>query len=84
LQEYYYPHKYAIQITADAPQWGGLSGCTLEEAVSWGKINSESGTRAVCYCDATIALPLITHALNERVKTKRKGPDMSWLFEGVT
>jgi deoxyhypusine synthase len=84
LQEYYYPHKYAIQITTDAPQWGGLSGCTLEEAVSWGKINSESGTRAVCYCDATIALPLITHALNERVKTKRKGPDMSWLFKGLS
>jgi deoxyhypusine synthase len=84
LQEYYYPHKYAIQITTDAPQWGGLSGCTLEEAISWGKINSESGTRAVCYCDATIALPLITHALNERVKTKRKGPDMLWLFKGVS
>jgi deoxyhypusine synthase len=84
LHEYYYPHKYAIQITTDAPQWGGLSGCTLEEAVSWGKINSESGTRVVCYCDATIALPLITHALNERVKNKRKGPDMSWLFEGIS
>lgn len=84
LQEYYYPHKYAIQITTDAPQWGGLSGCTLEEAVSWGKINSESGTRTVCYCDATIALPLIAHALNERIKNKRKGPDMSWLFEAIS
>jgi deoxyhypusine synthase len=82
LQEYYYPHKYAIQITTDSPQWGGLSGCTLEEAISWGKINSE-GKRAVCYCDATIALPLITHALNERVKTKRKAPDLSWLFKAV-
>ena len=84
LQEYYYPHKYSIQITTDAPQWGGLSGCTLEEAISWGKINSESDTHAVCYCDATIALPLITHALNERVKTKRKGPDLLWLFKDVT
>jgi len=84
LQEYYYPHKYAIQITTDAPQWGGLSGCTLEEAISWGKINSESGKRAVCYCDATIALPLITHALNERVKVKRSAPDMAWLFKGVS
>ncbi|MCL6578849.1 MAG: deoxyhypusine synthase [Candidatus Bathyarchaeota archaeon] len=82
VQEYYYPHKYAIQITTDSPQWGGLSGCTLEEAVSWGKIHSE-GKRAVCYCDATIALPLITHALNERVKTKRKAPDLSWLFSQV-
>jgi deoxyhypusine synthase len=84
LHEYYYPHKYAIQITADAPQWGGLSGCTLEEAISWGKINSQTGTRAVCYCDATIALPLITHALNERVKFKREAPDMTWLFNGLT
>ncbi|MEM4704435.1 MAG: deoxyhypusine synthase [Candidatus Bathyarchaeia archaeon] len=79
LKEYYYPHKYAIQITTDSPQWGGLSGCTLEEAISWGKIESE-GKRAVCYCDATIALPLIAHALNERVKFKRQAPDFSWLF----
>jgi deoxyhypusine synthase len=84
LQEYYYPHKYAIQITTDSPQWGGLSGCTLEEAISWGKINSQAGTRAVCYCDATIALPLIAHALCERVKVKRNAPDLSWLFKNVT
>jgi deoxyhypusine synthase len=83
LQEYYYPHKYAIQITTDSPQWGGLSGCTLEEAISWGKINSKEGTRAVCYCDATIALPLICHALSERVPEKRKGPDLSWIFKDM-
>ena len=83
LKEYYYPHKYAIQITTDSPQWGGLSGCTLEEAISWGKID-EGGKRAVCYCDATIALPLMTHALNERVKTRRKAPDLSWLFKELS
>jgi deoxyhypusine synthase len=83
LKEYYYPHRYAIQITTDSPQWGGLSGCTLEEAISWGKIDTK-GKRAVCYCDATIALPLITHALNERVKFKRQAPDLSWLFKGLS
>lgn len=83
VKEYYYPHKYAIQITTDSPQWGGLSGCTLEEAVSWGKIRSE-GKRAVCYCDATIALPLVAHALNEKVTIERKAPDLSWLFSQVT
>jgi deoxyhypusine synthase len=67
----------------NSPQWGGLSGCTLEEAISWGKINSQTGSRAVCYCDATIALPLICHALAERVPEKRKGPDMSWIFKDV-
>jgi len=83
LKEYYYPHRYAIQITTDSPQWGGLSGCTLEEAISWGKIDIK-GKRAVCYCDATIALPLMTHALNERVKFKRQAPDLSWLFKGLS
>lgn len=78
-KEYYYPHKYALQITTDSPQWGGLSGCTLEEAISWGKISSE-GKKVTCYCDATIALPLITHALNERVEFKREAPDFSWLL----
>jgi deoxyhypusine synthase len=82
LQEYYYPHKYAIQITTDSPQWGGLSGCTLEEAKSWGKISGK-GKDVTCYCDATIALPIITHALNERVKSgvrKSRAPDFSWLL----
>jgi len=69
--ETYYPHKYAVQITTDSPQWGGLSGCTFEEAVSWGKETPE-GNFAQCYCDATIALPIIAHALAERIKGKRK------------
>lgn len=73
LGEHFYPHKYAIQITTDSPQWGGLSGCTFEEAVSWGKIAKKENNRVMCYCDATIALPIVTHALNERIKTKRQG-----------
>jgi deoxyhypusine synthase len=79
LQEYYYPHRYAVQITTDAPQWGGLSGCTLEEAVSWGKVAGD-GRHVTCYCDATIALPLIVHALQERVPAPRRGRDLSKLF----
>lgn len=74
-----YPHKYAVQITTDSPQWGGLSGCTFEEAVSWGKIDAE-GERAVCYCDATIALPLLLHGLAERGPFERTAPDFGWLL----
>jgi len=59
------PHKYVVQITTDVPQYGGLSGATLEEAISWGKTNSESKLSCV-YCDATIALPIIFSALKER------------------
>lgn len=49
---------YAIQITTDSPQWGGLSGATLSEAKSWCKLKENAKTVTV-YCDATIALPLI-------------------------
>lgn len=82
LVETYYPHKYAIQITTDSPQWGGLSGCTFEEATSWGKEQAGNPNVQV-YCDATIALPLVTHALAERIKGKRKGPDFSWFFKNL-
>lgn len=51
-------HHYAIQITTDVPFWGGLSGCTFEEAQSWGKINREA-TKSVAYVEATIGLPLL-------------------------
>jgi deoxyhypusine synthase len=66
------PHEYAIQITTDSPQWGGLSGCTLEEAVSWGKISAKA-KKVTCYCDATIALPIIAQAISE-LKINRKPP----------
>jgi deoxyhypusine synthase len=66
-------HRFAVQITADAPHWGGLSGCTFEEAQSWGKI-SKRGTHVTVNSDATIALPIIATALAERMKgKKRKG-----------
>jgi len=48
-------HRYAFQITTDDPKWGGLSGCTFEEAKSWGKIEKGSDY-AAAYVDATIAL----------------------------
>ncbi|GAB7017104.1 deoxyhypusine synthase [Methanogenium cariaci] len=55
-------HAYAIQYTTDAPHWGGLSGCTFEEAVSWGKESVDS-THVQVFCDATIALPLVVSGL---------------------
>ncbi len=69
--EQYHPHKYAVQVTTDSPQWGGLSGCTFDEAVSWGKEDPKGGFTQ-CYCDATIALPILTQALAQRMPSKRK------------
>ncbi|MEE9614672.1 MAG: deoxyhypusine synthase family protein [Thermodesulfobacteriota bacterium] len=69
-------HKYAIQVTADSPHWGGLSGCTFEEAQSWGKIAKKSRRVSVA-CDTTIALPIIATALAQRMRGfKRVLPKM--------
>jgi deoxyhypusine synthase len=53
-------HDYFLQITDARPDTGGLSGATPGEAVSWGKVDPDKlpGT-VVCYCDSTIAVPLI-------------------------
>ena len=55
-------HDYFLQITDARPDTGGLSGATPHEAVSWGKIDPNHLPDAVvCYLDATVALPLLTH-----------------------
>jgi deoxyhypusine synthase len=52
-------NDYFIQITTDSVVWGGLSGATPAEAVSWGKVNpTVLPDTAVAYCDSTIAFPL--------------------------
>ncbi|MBI5885344.1 MAG: deoxyhypusine synthase [Deltaproteobacteria bacterium] len=69
-------HKYAVQLTADSPHWGGLSGCTFEEAQSWGKI-AKKASHVTVNSDATISLPFIVTALAERMKGyKRAAPAM--------
>ncbi|MCX6833324.1 MAG: deoxyhypusine synthase family protein [candidate division Zixibacteria bacterium] len=74
-------HKYAIQITADAPHWGGLSGCTFSEAESWGKINQQARTVAV-YADATLCLPFLTVGLaQEGMEFARKRKKPQFVFD---
>jgi len=57
-------HQYALQVITDAPHWGGLSGCTLEEAQSWGKLAHDASMVTV-HCDSTIAMPVLVTALSE-------------------
>jgi deoxyhypusine synthase len=68
-------HKYAMQVVTDAPHWGGLSGCTFEEAQSWGKIAHDAHMVTV-HCDSTIAMPILVTALSEHkdLIRKRKRP----------
>jgi deoxyhypusine synthase len=70
-------HSYAIQYTTDVPHFGGLSGCTFKEAVSWGKIKKEARMVQV-FSDATISVPFVAHALRERVPSRKIWPEFDW------
>jgi deoxyhypusine synthase len=58
--------SYAVQLTGDRPDLGGLSGATLDEARSWGKITEEAQAVTV-YGDSTITLPLLVAAVMGRI-----------------
>jgi len=62
--------KYGVRICPEPVHWGGLSGCTYSEGVSWGKFVApeEGGRFAEVFCDATVVLPLVVLAVRERLK----------------
>jgi deoxyhypusine synthase len=51
----------------------GLSGCTFEEAFSWGK-ESPTSSKVQVFCDATIALPPVASALVARGERRGNNP----------
>jgi deoxyhypusine synthase len=69
-------NDYFIQITTDQVVWGGLSGATPSEAVSWGKVNpGVLPDTVVTYADSTIAFPLFCEYVvgHRNGRRKRKG-----------
>jgi deoxyhypusine synthase len=72
-------HKYAIQITVADERDGALSGSTLREACSWGKVSMVY--EQMVFCEATIALPLITgYAYNKGAWKNRSGFKFNQVF----
>jgi deoxyhypusine synthase len=69
----------AVQITADRPEPGGLSGAPLAESISWRKIR-KGGRFVDVYGDATVCFPLIVAAVLEKVK-KRPRPKKKWSWK---
>lgn len=67
-------HKYAIQITVADERDGALSGSTLKEASSWGKV--ETTYEQMVFAEATMAMPLIVgygyHKNNWKNRTPRR------------
>ncbi|MCP8321795.1 MAG: deoxyhypusine synthase family protein [archaeon] len=69
FQSFYFEEKklnYVIQITLDRPETGGLSGATLNEAVSWGKIDKDA-RKVVVVSEVTLAFPILVASLLERL-----------------
>jgi deoxyhypusine synthase len=64
-------HDYFLQLTTDAPHWGGLSGATPSEARSWGKVKDARRDNVVVYSCASISLPLIARYVLTRNKPRR-------------
>lgn len=62
-------YSYGLRICPEPVHWGGLSGSTYTEAVSWGKFvpPEEGGRLAEVFDDATVALPLVVGAVLERL-----------------
>ncbi|MFX0117518.1 MAG: deoxyhypusine synthase family protein [Candidatus Hodarchaeota archaeon] len=58
---------YGVRICPEPDHWGGLSGCTYKEGISWGKFEPDAKTAEVL-TDATIALPLLVRAVMERLE----------------
>lgn len=72
-------HKYAIQITVADDRDGALSGSTLKEASSWGKV--ETTFEQMVYSEATIAMPLIAgYAYHKGAWKNRKKREFQKLF----
>lgn len=63
-------YKYAVRVCPEPEHWGGLSGCSYTEGVSWGKFvpPEEGGRFAEVFADATIAWPMIFRAVLERLE----------------
>jgi deoxyhypusine synthase len=62
-------YTYAVRICPEPVHWGGLSGCTYSEAVSWGKFvpPAEGGRFAEVFADATTVWPLLIKGVLEEL-----------------
>jgi deoxyhypusine synthase len=64
---------YLIQLTDARPDTGGLSGATLQEGKSWGKIKTSHRGNVIVYGDATVYFPLLcSYVLSECKPRKPK------------
>jgi len=66
--------KYGVRLCPEPVNWGGLSGCTYSEGVSWGKFVplDEGGRYAEVLADATVVWPILMKAVFEELDAENK------------
>jgi deoxyhypusine synthase len=57
---------YAVIITMDRVETGGLSGSTLEETISWGKVK-RAANKVMVIGDAMMVFPMMVASVLERL-----------------
>jgi deoxyhypusine synthase len=72
-------HKYAIQLTVADEKDGALSGSTLKEANSWGKVDTTY--EQMVFSEATLTFPLLASYVYHNGNWKnRRGKKLNSLF----
>ncbi len=76
-------HKYAVQLTVADERDGGLSGSTLKEASSWGKVDTKY--EQMVFGEATVMMPLlVSYAYYQGNWKKRRNPaSVIFLFSNL-
>ena len=65
-------HKYAVQITVADVRDGACSSSTLQEAASWGKVNT--GIEQMVFAEAGSVMPLLASDAWHRQQSRNRSP----------
>jgi deoxyhypusine synthase len=75
-------HKYAVQITVADERDGALSGSTLKEACSWGKVSMAH--EQMVFGEATVLMPLVAgYAYHKQAAANRQAKRLNQLLEAA-
>lgn len=65
-------HDFIVQLTDARPDTGGLSGATLQEGKSWGKIKTSHRGNVVVYGDSSVYFPILCAHILSKCKPRNK------------
>jgi len=64
-------HDYVVQLTDARPDTGGLSGATIQEGKSWGKIKTSHSGNVIVYGDSSVYFPILCSYVLAKCKPRK-------------